>query len=108
MTHATADHCAVRLGALSFSVPRLTLGAIRKLMRLQAEFAKIERPDSDAMFDHGLAVAALVFERAEPKLPDLEQIECSPQELRAAQNVVLEFSGLAPKTEAAGAPAPGK
>ena len=94
------DRVTVSLGGKSFAVPRLNLGQIRRLVKHWDEFGRRDKLDAAAMFEHGVGNAALVFERAEPPLGDLDELECSPQELRDATRAVLEFSGMAQKPDA--------
>ena len=105
---ASPDAVTVRLGAKTYAVPRLTLGQIRRLVRLWDEFGKIAAPTAEHMFDHGVANAALVLELAVPEIADFGELECSPQELRAASQAVLEFSGMKAKPSQGEAPSKGE
>jgi len=94
----------VSLGGKTFAVPRLNLGQIRRLVKHWDEFNRAKDVDAGGMFEHGIATAALVFERANPPLGDLDELECSPSELREATQAVLAFSGMIQKAGEAAAP----
>jgi hypothetical protein len=99
---AKPDHVRIMLGAASHQAPRLNIGQIRRLMALYRDFAAKGTPDTVDLFDHGVAVASLVFERASPPIDDFDQLETTPAELRIACDAVLEFSGLKAKDAAEG------
>lgn len=84
----------VTLGGEPYQVPRLTYGQWERLRALFDELPEGGPPDRRAAFEHGLAVAAILFERAEPEIEIGEDTECTPAELQAAQAAILAFSGL--------------
>jgi hypothetical protein len=91
-----ADRLSVQLGAATYRVPRLNLGEMRELHKVNAEFLAKPEATSLDLFEYGIAVARLVFGRAEPAIADFDRLECAPGELRAANEAVLQFSGLKP------------
>lgn len=86
------ERIRVQLGEIEYSVPRLNLGQQRRLLALSSRAA--DKDDIDALVSRGLDIAKVIFERAEPTIADLEQIECSLAELRTATTAVQEFSGM--------------
>jgi hypothetical protein len=106
-----ATHVTVVLGGHDYRVLRLTLGQQRRLLALTQERQdrlKVAVPAAeagedaaaqsqetvDAMLRHGFAVAAILLERAEPSVGDIEDLACSLDELREASAKIQSFTGM--------------
>jgi len=115
-----ATHVTVVLGGHDYRVPRLTLGQQRRLLALTQErqdrlkaaargadagedAAAQSQETVDAMLLHGFAVAAILLDRAEPSVGDIEDLECSLDELREASAKIQSFTGMV-KDSASGKP----
>ena len=83
---------AVRLGARTFRVPALNVGQWFRLQSAFDAFAGAESKDAAETFAHGLTIARILFERAEPSVEIDENLECTPAQLQAAQTAIFEFS----------------
>ena len=83
---------AVQLGARVVRVPALNVGQWFRLQSAFDAFAGAEAKDAAETFAHGLTIARILFERAEPAVEIDENLECTPAQLQAAQTAIFEFS----------------
>ena len=94
----TARHARfveVQLGVDVYRVPRLTYGQWERMRALVEDLPEGGLADRRAALEHGLAIARLLFERAEPAIEIGEDTECTPAQLQEAQKAILAFSGFA-------------
>lgn len=72
----------VTLGDVSYDVPKMNIGQIEELSLLDLPPARWT-----------YAVLRIVMKRAVPQVPDLNEIEATPQQIRDAVEAVLQASG---------------
>lgn len=95
----------VKLGEIEYEVPHLTLGQIEELSEAwdeaTSEVAKAENAIAlgRVIFKRAFRVGEIIMRRATPKIEDFRLLECTPADLRVANDEVLAFCGLAKADE---------
>jgi hypothetical protein len=94
----------VALGEDNYQVPKLKLGQQREWIALWSEQPKEGEPATLFYLRRGKSAAEIILRRAMPPVGDLDELECTLDELNAALNKILVFTGL--QVEAVGEAAP--
>ena len=92
-----AKTAKVELGGTSYVVPMLNIGQLKETYAI----LKASRQEL-AGFD----ILGIAMKRADPSIPDIDQIETSPSEVAKAVHDILQLSGLQKDTEPKNEPAP--
>lgn len=84
----------VKLGEVTYTVPRMNIGQLKRTTKLSAQFA-----DQDALskMDTGIAILAIALERARPAVPNIDDLEVEIEEIGGAVIAILGMNRR-PKT----------
>lgn len=76
----------VSLGDNSYSIPKLNIGQLKRTTRLSAKFAD---QDPYGKMEVGIEILAIALERADPKVPNIDDLEAGAEEIAEAVTAVM-------------------